>query len=65
MLPEERCFTCGKPIGDKYEKYVAIKSQGKSASEAFAELGIERYCCKRMWLGYADLSKEIKSYPRF
>lgn len=65
MLPEIRCFTCGKPIGDKYEKFVAIKEQGKTANEAFDELAIERYCCKRMWLGYANLAKEIKDYPRF
>ncbi|MEK6924011.1 MAG: DNA-directed RNA polymerase subunit N [Candidatus Micrarchaeota archaeon] len=65
MLPAIRCFSCGKPIGDKYEQYKTLTNAGKNPVEAFEELGLERYCCRRMWLGHTDLAEEIKKYPRF
>ena len=65
MLIPIRCFTCGKPVGDKYAAYQKELSEGKKAPEAFEDLGIDRFCCKRMFVGQADLAEEIKKYPRF
>lgn len=65
MLTPIRCFTCGKPIADKNAAYTKMLSEGKTAPEAFDAIGFDRYCCKRMFVGQADLTDEIKKYPRF
>lgn len=65
MLIPIRCFTCGKPLADKQEKYTRLLIEGKKPDEAFDELGIERYCCRRMFISQANLMPEITKYPRF
>ncbi len=48
-----RCFTCGAVIGDLYERYKEL-CKSKSPKEALDELGIKRYCCRRMFLSHVD-----------
>lgn len=71
MMPEVRCFSCGKVVADKYyefreetEKIKDIEKEGEVA-KILDKLGMERYCCRRMLLGHVDLIDEISSYPRF
>ncbi len=65
MMIPIRCWTCGKPLADKYDDYKSSVEQGKPVADALDELGLDRYCCRRMFLGQADLTEEIKKYPRF
>ncbi len=58
-----RCFTCGRPIAQDYEKYLALLEEGKSPKEALDQLGIKRYCCRRMFLTHITI-EEIKYYKR-
>lgn len=58
-----RCFTCGAVIGHLYEDYVKIAKE-KSPEVALAELGVERYCCRRMFLSHVDIVDIITKYPR-
>ncbi|MBN2121849.1 DNA-directed RNA polymerase subunit N [Candidatus Micrarchaeota archaeon] len=58
-----RCFTCGAVIGDLYEKYKA-GLESKSAGELLDEMGIDRYCCRRMFLGHVEGMEAIKKYRR-
>ena len=48
-----RCFTCGKVLGNKYEKFNKIKNKEK----AYKELGITRYCCKNICVGVSRVTK--------
>ncbi len=58
-----RCFTCGSVIGDLYEGYKeAIKE--KNADVVLDEMGVERYCCRRMFLSHVDLVDSVLRYPR-
>jgi len=57
-----RCFTCGKVIGHLWEEYKAKLEEGKTPKEALDELGIERYCCRRMFLTYKSVIKEISKF---
>ncbi|MFX0037185.1 MAG: RpoN/RPB10 RNA polymerase subunit family protein [Candidatus Hermodarchaeota archaeon] len=43
-----RCFSCGKLIAHVYKPYLEMLEKGESSEKAFKELGIERFCCKRM-----------------
>ena len=58
-----RCFTCGKVIGDLYEKYKALLNE-KNAEEALDFLNVERYCCRRMFVSHVEIMKDITRYSR-
>jgi DNA-directed RNA polymerase I, II, and III subunit RPABC5 len=49
MIIPVRCFSCNKLIGDKWEKYIKLL-ETKTKEEALNELGLKRYCCRRMIL---------------
>ncbi|MCC7552347.1 DNA-directed RNA polymerase subunit N [Candidatus Micrarchaeota archaeon] len=55
-----RCFTCGAPIGDIYEKYVNKLKENKTPKQALDELGVKRYCCRRMFISYVDFETSKK-----
>ena len=59
-----RCFTCGAVIGDLYEKYKAGLESKKPAAEVLNELGVDRYCCRRMFLGHVEGMEVIKKYRK-
>ncbi len=50
MIIPVRCFSCGKVIGSKWEPYHDMITRGISEKEALNNLGLKRYCCKRMLL---------------
>ncbi|MFA5382782.1 MAG: DNA-directed RNA polymerase subunit N [Candidatus Micrarchaeia archaeon] len=58
-----RCFTCGAPIGDSYLKYIEKLKEKKTPKEALDELGIKRYCCRRMFISHVDL-ETAKKYKK-
>lgn len=62
MMPPVRCMTCGAVIGDIFEKYQAQVAAGKKAGAVLDELGVKRYCCRRMFLSHLDIVDEVISY---
>ncbi len=59
MLVPVRCFTCGKLIADKYEDYQGRIKTGEEPEKVLNELGIERYCCRRMLLTSVETIQQI------
>jgi len=68
-----RCFTCGKVIGEEYEeykkRYTAYKTSIDSGEkpketpkEILDDLGVDRYCCRRMIITHVDLIGESAPY---
>ncbi len=62
MIIPVRCFTCGKVIGSTWERYLQMLNAGKGAREALDELGLDRYCCRRMILSHVDLIDDVIIY---
>ena len=62
MIIPVRCFTCGKVIGNKYETYLTLLASDKSEADALDELGLKRYCCRRMLLTHVDLMEKLLNY---
>lgn len=58
-----RCFTCGSVIGQFYEQYKEIARE-KKPDVAMDELGISRYCCRRMFLAHVEMMPMLLKYPR-
>ena len=68
-----RCFTCGKVISDIYEEYNKRYVEYKKAVDAgekpketpkqiLDNLGLDRYCCRRMILTHVELIGEAAPY---
>ncbi len=57
-----RCFTCGAVIAHLWEEYKKKLEEGKTPKEALDELGIERYCCRRMFLTHKSIIEEISKF---
>ena len=62
MIIPVRCFTCGKVIGNKYETYVSLLASDYDEKTALDELGLKRYCCRRMVLTHVDLIQKLLLY---
>lgn len=62
MIVPVRCFTCGKVIGDSYEKYVQRLEMGEEPDEILDSLELERYCCRKMIISHADLIDDVMSF---
>jgi DNA-directed RNA polymerase subunit N len=65
MIVPVRCFSCGKPVGHLWEEFKKrVNENGESAQKVFEELGIERYCCRSMFLGQADYIELIGKFKK-
>jgi len=73
MIIPIRCFTCGKVIAHKWEKYQemckekektdngeeVVKGFHTIRGEILDEIGLTKVCCRRMMLGHVDLIETI------
>lgn len=57
-----RCFSCGKPLADKYEEFEKRIEEGEEPDDIFEDMGLERYCCRRMVLTSVDATEEMMRY---
>ncbi len=64
MIIPIRCFSCGKPIGQYWEEYAERVKNGEEPGKVMDELGIKRYCCRRMLLTHKDYIDEIIKFKR-
>lgn len=63
MMPM-RCFTCGKLIADLYEEFVKRVKEGEPIRKVLDDLKVKRYCCRRMFLTYVELTDEVLKFPK-
>ena len=59
MIIPVRCFSCGAVVAHKWEEFKLLLSEGKTDAEALDEVGLDRYCCRRIYVGHLDLIQEI------
>ncbi|MDG6966689.1 MAG: DNA-directed RNA polymerase subunit N [Nitrososphaerota archaeon] len=62
MMIPIRCFTCGKPIGDKFTDFEAKVKAGEDPGKVLDDLKIKRYCCRRMLISSVDLIDQVLPY---
>jgi len=62
MMFPVRCFTCGSLIGDKWNEFVTRVHNGEDPEKVLNDLGVKRYCCRRMFLSHVDLVDKILEY---
>lgn len=64
MLIPIRCFSCGKPIGHLYEEYKEQVEKGENPKKVLDSLGLERYCCRGVFLSNIDLIDIAGSFKK-
>ncbi len=62
MLIPIRCFSCNKIVGSFYEAFIERKKNGEDPAEIMDDLGIERYCCRTIFVSHLDLIDELLPY---
>jgi DNA-directed RNA polymerase subunit N len=64
MIIPIRCFSCGKPVGHLWKAYKERASKGENQKKIMDDLGLERYCCRALFLGHIDLLKDIMEFKK-
>jgi len=66
MMFPVRCFTCGAVIGDKWEEFEKrVKQNHEDPEDVLNDLGVKRYCCRRMLISYVDIIEDVSQYPKY
>ena len=64
MMIPVRCFSCGKPLASQYEEFRKRVQNGEKAEKVMDDLGIKRYCCRRMIFSQVDFIDEVGKFKR-
>jgi len=64
MIVPVRCFSCGKPIGHLWEDFKEKTQAGERKGKVLDELGMERMCCRSVFLGQEDLIELVGKFKK-
>jgi DNA-directed RNA polymerase subunit N len=65
MMIPIRCFSCGKPVGHLWEKFKERVEKGEERKKILDDLGLERYCCRALFMGHVDLIDTVARFKKF
>jgi len=59
-------MSCGKPIGHLWEEFKKrTENSSQDAKEVLDSLGLERYCCRAIFLGQVDTLELVNKFKKF
>ena len=64
MIIPIRCWSCGKPIAQLWDEYNDRSKKGDNKKDVLDELGVERYCCRSMFLGHVELVETVAQFKK-
>ena len=64
MIIPIRCFSCGKPIAHLWNQFKERTAKGEKPGKVLNDLDLERYCCRAMFMGQADLIDEVAKFKK-
>ena len=62
MMVPVRCFSCGKQLAGLFEQFKQRVEKGEQPEKVLDEMGITRYCCRRILVTHVDIIDEIMKY---
>ncbi|MBU0898560.1 MAG: DNA-directed RNA polymerase subunit N [Nanoarchaeota archaeon] len=62
MIIPIRCMSCGKPVGHLWEQYQKDIKTGKNKKNVLDSLGLERYCCRALFMSHVDTLKDVARF---
>jgi DNA-directed RNA polymerase subunit N len=57
-------MSCGKPVGHLYQEFQERVTKGEDRKKVLDELGLERYCCRALFLGHVDLIDTVARFKK-
>lgn len=57
-----RCLSCGKVIGDKYDEFQERTEDGEDPQEVLDDLGLDKYCCRTIFVSHVDTIDEVAEH---
>ncbi len=64
MIIPIRCISCGKPVAHLYEEYLERIKKGEDRKKVLDDLGLERYCCRALFLGHVELLDTVMQFKK-
>ncbi len=64
MIIPVRCFGCGKPVGHLWEQFKQRIASGENQKKVLDELGLERMCCRAVFLGQVDTLELVSKFKK-
>jgi len=64
MIIPMRCFSCGKPLAQLWEEFKKRISAGEDSGNVMGELGLERMCCRSIFIGQEDLVEQVAEFKK-
>ncbi len=64
MIIPVRCISCGKPVGHLWEEYKERTEDGEDSGEILDDLGLDRYCCRSLFLTHTDLIHRAAKFKK-
>lgn len=64
MIIPIRCFTCGKPIAHLWGEFEKRVQAGEKPKKVLDDFGLERYCCRAVFLGHVDLIDLVSKFKK-
>ena len=58
------CFSCGKPVAHLWADFTERTSKGEHPKKVMDELGLERYCCRALFMGHVDLLDTVAKFKK-
>lgn len=58
-----RCYTCNAVLAHEWPRYQQELRDGTPAVQILRDRGIDRMCCRRMFLSHVDLTDDQLAYP--
>ena len=65
MIIPIRCWSCGKPIAHLWDEFKERTSKEEDPKNVLDGLGVERYCCRAIFLGHSELIEQIARFKKF
>lgn len=65
MIIPIRCFSCGKPVAQHWETFKEKVQKGDDRKKVLDSLGLERYCCRSLFMGHVDLIDTAAKFKKF
>lgn len=64
MIIPMRCFSCGKPISQLWKTFKERVAKGEEPKKVLDDLGLERYCCRAIFMGHVDLIEVVSKFKK-
>jgi len=64
MIIPIRCYSCGKPVAHLWEQFKERSEKGEDRKKILDDLGLDRYCCRALFMGHVDLMEITAQFKK-